>query len=178
MARLDPEESRFFGGLYEAARAGCLKSLRSSGCSEEEAEEFLGEAVVKVIDEVDPIARDFDPPQMVNYLKTASRRCLIDDWRHRGVLNVTSLDEVESASDAGARSLDEEAASHEAIDALLVALRSLPKRERSVFCLRHLRGMSPDEIQRREGISSRTYRKLIQRANVAVRARLERGGED
>lgn len=177
MARIDPEASSFFDRLYEAARAGCLKSLRSSGCSEEEAEEFLGEAVVKVIDEVDPIARDFDPPQMVNYLKTASRRCLIDERRRRGVLHVASLDRVESVGDAGARSLDEEAASREAIDALLEALRSLPKRERRVFCLRYLRGMSPDEIQRREGIGSRAYRRLIERANAAVRARLERGGE-
>ncbi|MGC1851592.1 MAG: sigma-70 family RNA polymerase sigma factor [Solirubrobacterales bacterium] len=166
--------SRFFGNLYEAARAGCLKNLRSSGCSEEEAEEFFGEAVVEVIDEVDPIARDFDPPQMVNYLKTASRRCLIDDWRHRGVLPMIDLSKVESVNDGG-RSIDEEAASREAIDALQDALSSLPKRDRLVFCLRHLRGMSPDEIQRREGISSRTYRKLIQRANTKVRARLEQG---
>jgi DNA-directed RNA polymerase specialized sigma24 family protein len=56
--------------------------------------------------------------------------------------------------------------------------RALPKRERAVFCQRHLRGLSPDEIQRSTELSERVYRRLIQRANAKVRAYLERGGED
>jgi RNA polymerase sigma factor (sigma-70 family) len=178
MARLDPEKRTFYGRLYEAARAGCMKSLRSTGCSEEEADEILSWAVLEVIEEVDPISRGFAPPQMVNYLKRTCRNHLIAEWRHRGVLPVIDLEQAGSVGDNRAMGLEQEAATHETIDEIYRALRTLPERERVIFCQRHLQGLSPDEIQRSAGVSERTYRKLIERANAKVRAHLERGEEN
>jgi RNA polymerase sigma factor (sigma-70 family) len=177
MARLDPEERAFYARLFEGARAGCMKSLRSAGCSEEEAEEIFDEVLTRVMDEVDPIDRAFAPPQMVNYLKTACRNQLISDRRHRGGLDVTDLDRVGPVSDPRAMGLEEEAALHETMEGVRRALRSLPERDRVIFCQRHLQGLSPDEIRRSTGVSKRTYRKLIGRANATIRDCLELGEE-
>jgi RNA polymerase sigma factor (sigma-70 family) len=178
MARLDPEECTFYGRLYEGARAGCMKSLRSTGCNEDEAEEIFDGVLARVMDKADAIDRDFDPPQMVNYLKTACRNQLIDDRRRQGGLDVTDLDGAGPVSDPRVMDLAEEAALHETMEELLRALRTLSERERVIFCQRHLQGLSPDEIQRGAGVSKRTYRKLIYRANDEVRAYLERGEEN
>ncbi|HEY8810650.1 MAG TPA: sigma-70 family RNA polymerase sigma factor [Solirubrobacterales bacterium] len=178
MARLDPEECTFYGCLYEAARAGCTKGLCGLGCSREEAEEIFERVLLRVMDEVDPIDRDFDPPQMVNYLKRACRNQLIDDRRRQGGLDVTDLDRAGPVSDPRAMGLEEEAALHETMEEVRRALRSLPERERAVFCQRNLLGRSPDEIRRITGVSERTYRKLIERANAKVRAYLEQGEEN
>lgn len=176
VARLDREKRTFYGRIYEAARAGCMKSLRSTGCSEEEAEEVFDRVLLHVMDEVDPIERDFDPPQMVNYLKRACRNQLIDDRRRQGGLHVTGLDRVGPVSDPTAIDLEEEAALHETMEEVRQALRSLPQRERAIFCQRNLLGRSPNEIRRITGVSGRTYRKLIEHANKAVRTRVEASG--
>jgi len=173
MARLDPEASSFYGHLYEAARAGCLKSLCASGCDGDEAEEVFDRVLLRVIDEVDPIERHFDPPQMVNYLKRSCRNQLISDRRHQGVLDVTYLDGADPMGDSQAAGLDEEVAIHLAMDEIRLALHSLPERDRAIFYQRNLLGWSPEEISRSVGVSGRTYRKLLERANKAVRARVE-----
>ncbi len=176
MTRLDPEERTFYGRLYEAARAGCMNGLCGSGCSREEAEDVFDKVLVRVMEEVDLIDRDFDPPQMVNYLKRSCRNQLIDDWRRQSGLDVTDLDKAGPVSDPRAMGLEEEAALHETMEEVRRALRSLPERERAVFCQRNLLGRSPDEIRKITGVSGRTYRKLLEHANKAVRTRIEASG--
>jgi RNA polymerase sigma factor (sigma-70 family) len=176
MARLDPEASGFYDRLYEAARVGCLKSLCASGCDGDEAEEVFDKVLLRVIDEVDPIERHFDPPQMVNYLKRSCRNQLISDRRHQGVLDVTYLDGTDPVGDTEAVGLDEEVAIHLTMEEIRLALRALPERDREIFCRRNLLGWSPEEISRSVGVSGRTYRNLLERANKAVRARVEASG--
>jgi RNA polymerase sigma factor (sigma-70 family) len=173
MARLDPEASGFYDHLYEAARAGCLESLCASGCDGDEAEEVFDRVLLRVIDEVDPIERHFDPPQMVNYLKRSCRNQLISDRRHQGALDVTYLDGADPMGDPGAAGVDQEVAIHLTMNEIRLALRSLPERDRVIFYRRNLLGWSPEEIRRSVGVSERTYRKLLERANKAVRARIE-----
>jgi RNA polymerase sigma factor (sigma-70 family) len=173
MAKLDPEASSFYGRLYETARAGCVKGLCESGCGREEAEEVFDRVLLHVIDEIDPIERHFDPPQMVNYLKRSCRNQLISDRRHQGVLDVTYLDGVDPIGDPEATGLDEEVAIHLAMEEIRRALHALPERDRAIFCRRNLLGWSPEEISRSVGVSGRTYRNLLERANKEVRTRVE-----
>jgi RNA polymerase sigma factor (sigma-70 family) len=171
LAQLDPEARRFFDRIYEAARAGCLNALRGAGCNEEEATEIFAAAIERVMSTVDPIARRFAEPQMVVYLKNACWNRLVDGHRHGTVLQEVALSEPDLADGAGER-VDELVARRELIGAIGDAILSLSPRDRLVFRLRHLRGLSPADIQARLGLTERTYRKVIQRANAQVRARV------
>jgi len=169
--RRSAEAAQFYAELFRSARAGCLRELRRAGCSEEKAEDLFSDVYVKAFDEVDPITRHFEPPQMVNWMKTSCRRLLIDQHRHETVIDRVELTEAVSSGEAGA---DEVAEDHEAVAMYREAVRSLSKRDRQVLLL-SAQGHGPDEIQQlMPGLSSRTYRKLIGRARGQVRATLKK----
>jgi RNA polymerase sigma factor (sigma-70 family) len=167
--KLRVEEARFYASVYSPARKGCLGELRRRGCSEEEAEEFFSAALEKVMETVDPIAREFSAAQMVNFIKQACWRCLIDERRRRGLRTELALSAVRSLSNSGAESPIEVAEEREAAAIGREALQMLPERDRVIFRQRHQMNLSPKEIlQNTPGLSLRTYRRIIQRANAQV----------
>jgi RNA polymerase sigma factor (sigma-70 family) len=173
--RLSPAASSFYARVYGSARNGSLAELRSTGCSEEEAEEFFQTAFERVMETVDPIAREFSPPQMVNFIKRAAWRCMIDERRRRGQRPEVELGTIRSLSDASAESPEEVAEEREAIAIGREALQMLSERDRLIFRQRHQMNLSPEEIlQNMPGLSLRTYRKIIQRANTRVLDAFER----
>jgi len=173
--KLSPAESSFYASVFSSARNGSLAELRRSGCSEEEAEEFFATAFERVMETVNPIARKFSPPQMVNFIKRASWRCMIDERRRRGQRLEVELGTVHSLSDTSAESPDEVAEEREAIAIGREALQMLSERDRLIFRQRHQMNLSPEEIlQNMPGLSLRTYRKIIQRANTRVLNAFER----
>jgi RNA polymerase sigma factor (sigma-70 family) len=178
--KLSAEASRFYASVYSSARKGSLAELRRKGCSEEEAEEFFATAFEKVMGTVDPVARGFSAPEMVNFIKRAAWRVMLDERRRRGQRQEIELSAIQSLTDAAAESPDEVAVEREAVAIGREALQMLSERDRLIFRQRHQLDLSPEEIlQRTPGLSLRTYRKIIQRANnrvLAAFARIE-GGE-
>jgi RNA polymerase sigma factor (sigma-70 family) len=178
--RLGVEEASFYASVFNSARKGSLNELRRAGCSEEEAEELFSEAFRKVMETVDPIARGFSEAQMVNFIKRSCWRLLIDERRRRGLRPEVEIGAVHSLSDASAESPEEVAEEREAIAIGKEALQMLSERDRVIFRQRHQMNLSPQEIlQNMPGLSLRTYRKVIQRANTRVLDAFERieGGE-
>lgn len=115
---------------------------------------------------VDPIARDFDPGQMVNLMKLACRRRLIDDRRHRKILLEVCLDNAGPLADPSAADPSESVEDRETVDIALEAIASLPALDRDVFRQRHLEGLTPLEIRlRHPEMTPRSYRRTIERAN-------------
>ena len=117
--------------------------------------------------------------QTVSLLKKACLRKWIDERRHRSVLRMVPLEEASAreGEEAGPAQAAEE---REAVAIAREAIASLPERDRALFFQRHQLGLTPQEILRRNpGLSERTYRKLIGRANArAMRAFEEiEGGE-
>lgn len=164
---LSPAASRFYESVFDAARKGVLGELRRRGCSQEEAEEFFSIALEKVMGTVDPVDRGFSKPQMVNFVKRAAWRVMIDERRRRHP--EVELSEVGSLTDAGAVGPEEVAVDREAVAIGREALQALSERDRLIFRQRHELGLSPEEIlERTPGLSMRTYRKLIGRANERV----------
>ena len=127
------------------------------------------------MESVDPIEREFSAPQMVNFVKRAAWRCMIDERRRRGQRPEVEIGTVVSLSDASAESPDEVAEEREAIAIGREALQMLSERDRLIFRQRHQMNLSPEEIlQNMPGLSLRTYRKIIQRANTRVLDAFER----
>lgn len=172
--RLSPDAAQFFRRVYGPARAGCLHQLRGAGCSEEEAEEIFQATLERVMETVDPVSRRFAVPQMVNLLKTACHRRLIDERRHQGVLRRAPLVEASAVPDEESDTPAEVAESREMVAIGREAVASLSERDRQVFVQRHQLGLEPDEIlENFPGLSRRTYRKILQRANARVLAAFE-----
>lgn len=167
--KLSEEALRFYERAYGPARAGCLNQLRAEGCSEGDAEEIFAATFERVMQTVDPIAREFAIPQMVKLLKTACPRRLIDERRHQGVLHRVPLADAGSVADEGSETPAERAESLETVAIGREAVASLSERDRKIFIQRHQLDLDPDEILANfPGLSRRTYRKIIQRANARV----------
>lgn len=171
---LDPEVAQFYRRAFSPARAGCINVLRKAGCSEEEAEDVFAETFERVMRTVDPIERNFAVPQMVEFLKKACRRKLIDERRHQGVLHSVPLADASSVSDDASDTPVELAERHEVVAIGREAVASLSDRDRQVFVQRHQMGLEPDEIlENFPGLSRRSYRKILQRANARVLSAFE-----
>jgi RNA polymerase sigma factor (sigma-70 family) len=178
--RLSVEEARFYASIYDSARKGSLNAVRRKGCSEEEAEEFFSTAFEKVMESVNPIAREFSAPQMVDFIKRATWHCMVDEHRRRGRRPEIEIGAVRSLSDASAESPEEVAEEREAVAIGREALQMLSERDRVIFRQRHQMNLSPEEIlENMPGLSMRTYRKVIERANARVLAAFDRieGGQ-
>jgi hypothetical protein len=77
------------------------------------------------------------------------------------------LEDAAGHADVAAEGPAEVAERREAVAIGREAIDSLPERDRLLFLQRHQLHLSPEEILRRNpGLSRRTYRKLIQRANA------------
>lgn len=165
---LSVEAAHHFARIYAAARAGCLAELRRAGCSESDAEDIFATTLERIMRKFDPA---YGPAQTVALLKKACLQKLIDERRHRDVLRMVPLEEASARAeeDAGPAQAVQK---REAVAIAREAIASLPERDRALFFQRHQLGLAPKEIQRRNpGLSERTYRKVIGRANArALRA--------
>lgn len=167
--RLSVEAAHHFARVYGAARAGCLSELRHAGCPEEEAEEIFAATFERIMRRRDPPREGFSVAQTVALLKRACRQKLSDERHHRDVLKLVPLTEAASRPDPDTRP-PEIAERHEATEIAHEALSGIPERERRVFLQRHQLDLSPAEVLRRNpGLSSRTYRRLLQRARTRTR---------
>jgi len=169
--RLSERESAFYARIYGPARAGSMKELRRAGCSELEAEEIFSEAFVAMMDKVDPFSRKFAEaePQLVSGIKKTCRWRLIDRRRHERSIPLVALTDACSVNGG---EVDEVAAEREVLEVVLGAVRSLPERDQQIYSLRMWKGLDPQEIQLLVGVSPRSYRKRLQRANERVSAAL------
>jgi RNA polymerase sigma factor (sigma-70 family) len=173
--RLSVAEARFYAAVYGSARRGCLSELRRKGCGEDEAEEIFTAALERVMGSVDPVAREFSEAQMVTYIKRACWSRFVDARRRRGGRAEIELGAIRSLGDSNAPDPEEVAEEREAVAIGREALQMLSERDRLIFCQRHQMDLSPEEIVRRTpGLSPRTYRKVIQRANARVLEAFER----
>lgn len=171
--RLSERESELYALLYGPARAGSMRELRKAGCSEDEAEEIFSGALLETMSKPDLFLKKLAEAQLVSGIKAMCQWRLIDRRRCDRPLSLEALTDVGSAKGGGA---DQVAAGHEVLEVVLDALRSLPERDRQIYSLRMLKGLAPEEIRLLVGVSSRSYRKRIQRANERVLAALlERG---
>ncbi len=167
--KLSVKEASFYAAVYGSARKGSLAELRRKGCSEEEAEEIFTAAFEHVMKVVDPIAREFSEAQMVVYVKRACWFRLIGERRRRGLRTVVDLGVIRSLSDSSSPDPQKVAEEREAAAIGQEALQMLSERDRLIFRQRHQMNLSPAEIlQNTPGLSMRTYRKIIQRANARV----------
>lgn len=159
--------AHFYARVYGAAKAGCIDELRRARCGEEEAEDIFADTFERIMGKLDPPSEGFGPAQTVRLLKKACRQRLIDEHRHRGALGVVPLSDASDRLDETAGTPQEVAEEREAIAIGREAISSLPERDRQLFLQRHRLGLSPEEILRRHpGLSRRTYRKVMQRANA------------
>jgi RNA polymerase sigma factor (sigma-70 family) len=178
--RLSLAEAQFYARVYDPARRGSLAELRRRGCDEQEAEELFAAAYAKVMESVDPIERCFSAPQMVRFVKRACWRGLLDERRrHAQRVEPAEVRPQRLRPESPVEAPAELAEEREAVAIGREALAMLSERDRLVFTRRHLQGRSPEEIvAEMPGLSLRTYRKVIQRANARVLdayARIEAG---
>jgi RNA polymerase sigma factor (sigma-70 family) len=168
--QLSAQAAAFYEGVWEPARAGCLGLLRRLGCPQAEAEEVFSETYVTVMEKVDPIERGLHEAQMVNLMKTACRRRLINLRHREGVLKEVAVPEVKpSAGERRVEGPEELAEREEAIAISEEAVLSLAPRDRLIFLLRYRQDLSPEEVRQCvPRLSEHEYRRAIQRANARV----------
>jgi DNA-directed RNA polymerase specialized sigma24 family protein len=172
---LSVAEAQFYARVYDPARKGSLAELRRRGCEEQEAEDLFAAAYATVMESVDPIERRFDAPQMVQLVKLACWRRLVDERRRLVLRDESDVKLPPPRYESPAESPSELAEEREAVAIGREAMSMLSERDRLVFLRRHLLGMLPEEIlAETPGLSRRTYRKVIQRANTRVREAFER----
>ena len=172
---LSVAEAHFYARVYDPARKGSLAELRRRGCEEQEAEDLFAAAYATVMESVDPIERRFEVPQMVQLVKLACWRRLVDERRRLVLRDESDVKLPPPKYESPAESPSELAEEREAVAIGREAMSMLPERDRLVFLRRHLLGMLPEEIlAETPGLSRRTYRKVIQRANARVREAFER----
>jgi len=172
---LSVAEAQFYARVYDPARKGSLAELRRRGCDEQEAEDLFSAAYAAVMESVDPIERCFSARQMVQLVKRACWRRLIDERRRLVLREEPGAKPRPLRRESPAETPPELAEEREAVAIGREAMATLPERDRIVFLRRHLLGMLPEEIlAETPGLSRRTYRKVIQRANARVREAFER----
>jgi DNA-binding CsgD family transcriptional regulator len=106
----------------------------------------------------------------VSYMKKRCESRWIDDKRRQSVIRFNPLSGAETSQAHDTEDPAQLAERSEAIQIFKEAELSLSPRERRIYQLR-AKGLSPNEIrQLTPGLSYRTYRKLIERANKRVKA--------
>ncbi|MGE5281813.1 MAG: sigma-70 family RNA polymerase sigma factor [Chloroflexota bacterium] len=167
--RLSLAEAQFYARVFDPARRGSLAELRRRGCDEHEAEELFAAAFEKVMEAVDPIERRFSASQMVRFVKRACCRRLIDEDRRHALWARPGARPPRLRPESPTEAPGELAEEREALAIGREALATLSERDRLIFTSRHLRGMEPGEIVAEiPGLTLRTYRKVIGRANARV----------
>jgi RNA polymerase sigma factor (sigma-70 family) len=172
---LSVAEAQFYARVYDPARKGSLAELRRRGCDDQEAEDLFSATYAAVMESVDPIERCFSAPQMVQLIKRACWRRLVDERRRLILREEPGPKPRPLRRESPTESPPELAEEREAVAIGREAMATLSERDRIVFLRRHLLGMLPEEIlAETPGLSRRTYRKVIQRANARVRDAFER----
>ena len=174
------EDTDFFAELYRRHRSLLVWHVRSQGATNAEASDAVQEAFAAAL----RTGRIRDQDAWYGWLRTVAVRSYRHAQRARGEgsvgsrLNMESMptsDLPEPLADSGATASDRAAARLQE-EFVLSLLRSLPPRQREVFCL-HFEGCTAPEIAAQLGIQEAAVRKNISRARRLLKELISQGGE-
>ena len=148
-----------FAEFYTSAKDDCLRTVLASTGDMQAAEELVAEALARAWAAWPTVSRHPAPRAWV--VRTALNTGTTWWRRHARELPLADYDAVVSGDQDGG--LDA---------AVLVALRSLPSRQREVIALRVFLDMDTDEIAAQLGIAPATVRVHLARATAALRQAL------
>jgi RNA polymerase sigma-70 factor (ECF subfamily) len=162
-----------FRALYERHAGRCLRFLQSLLGSEERAKDALQETFLRVYHQLDRYDADrpFGP-----WLLGIARHVAADALRREARRPATALPEVEPpAPTADGAPVPAEVSRREEVGFVREAVGALPDREREVFLLKHVEGLTFDEVAGAVGCSVRTakyrMRAAVDALAVDLRAR-------
>lgn len=147
----------------------CMRFARNMLGSEQDAEEAVQDAFVRVYDSFPRFREDarFDP-WLFRILANRCRSLLARNERRRAVIEYGDVPHGAADSEAGADWAEE----------VRVVLESLPAEQREAFLLRHVEDMSYEDIAAMTGAGLSALRMRVKRACDALRARLTEVSRD
>jgi RNA polymerase sigma-70 factor (ECF subfamily) len=161
VARAQAGEQAAFGEIYERYAANVRTMVRRIVADAHEVEDVTQQVFTKLfscIGAYEPRTQPFH-----HWLGRVARNQAIDSLRRR---RPTPVDEIyEGAADSGA-------AGSEVVDCLRTALADLTAEQRQIVLMRHLVGLSPDEIAQRTGRTTAAVHGLHFRARRQLQCRL------
>lgn len=159
MIRRESRDDVAFTAWVEAHGAGLLRVAYLLTGDGHQAEELVQSVLARALPVWADVARKGDP---LAYVRRALVNERTDTWRSRGRREAPARDVPERTSPDHSASLD---LRHD----LLVALRSLPRRQRAVVVLRYLEDLSDEAIADLLRCSAGTVRSQASRALVKLR---------
>lgn len=130
-----------------------------------EAEDVTQQVFAKLMTSIGQYQERSQP--FTHWLSRVARNAAVDHVRRRRPVPM---------EDAGALVEARPTATPDMLDSLKVALRTLPDEQRKIVLLRHLVGLSPDEIAERTGRTTASVNGLHFRARRQLRAELSELG--
>ncbi|MDP9903242.1 RNA polymerase sigma factor [Arthrobacter bambusae] len=157
--------------LYERYREPGLRLVRGLMSGAQEAEDVFHEAFVKA---VGAIRNGHGPTDVFGaYLNTSIRSVTLTLWKKRGREQPAPDEELEVESGAVEDPGLETALSLFEHEKVAAAMRSLPKRWRTVLWHAEIQGMPPRDIAPLMGIGANAVSALLIRARAGLRAAYE-----
>jgi RNA polymerase sigma factor (sigma-70 family) len=175
------EDADFYAELYRRHRSPLVWHVRSQGATETEACDAVQEAFAAAL----RTGRIRDQDAWYGWLRTVAVRSYRHARRARGESNsggrlsvefMPTADLPEPLGHSGATT-SESAAAQLQEEFVLSLLRSLPPRQREVFCL-HFEGCTAPEIAAQLGIQEAAVRQNISRARRLLKELISQGGEE
>ena len=151
--------------LYHTCRSAMLRRAKEILGDEDDAEEAVQDALVRLIRHMDTV-REIPTAEQPCYLMMLNRTAALDIYRKRK-RNTALRQELEQALDAEppeAALPDELLLGEEKIETLMECLRELPQRDRDLLSCRYLMDMSDEEIAPLAGVAAGSVRMLLTRA--------------
>ena len=161
-----PEERSKFEQLYQEYRGIMFHAANSILCNEQDAEDAVHQAFLKVAEHIEKI-EDPKCPKTKGYLVTIAENKAIDLYRRRKRHPESELgDELSGLS-----------AIYEGENALAACILKLPARYREMILLRYVYGYSVKETASVFGVSLATASRLNQRAKTRLKELYEKEEE-
>lgn len=173
MRRYQQGDAAAFDQLYARHRRSLYGFLvNHSGRSRQEVDEVFQETWLKVVRN----RMRFDVSQAFGpWLFAIARNCLVDRWRHLGVvssLHVSDHIAMQGASSDGIARPDRQAESADIGSAWQAALQALPTEQREVVLLKFETDMTLEEIGEITGAGRETVKSRLRYAMTKLRERL------
>lgn len=146
-----------------------LRAWRQRGEVKEDVEDAMHDAVVRLLENG---AAAVENPRA--YLARSTANGLIDRMRHRAVLPLAPLHEIEEADHPLAQGPEAQLFSRQMLDDLRLALEELPPVCQQVYTRHRLEGWSHAEIASALGISGAMVEKHMTRALQHLNRRLQK----
>jgi RNA polymerase sigma factor (sigma-70 family) len=166
VASSDPDDdfAQRYRGLFDAAMRMAYRMTRDAAVAEDVAAEAMARAYARWRS-----VRTMPQPEA--WVVRVAVNLIVDAARHKNVVQ-RALPSLWSST-SSTTSFDDDIAVRRA---LIVALRSLPRRQRDVIALRYLAEMDEDSIANFLGIAQSSVRTHAQRGLASLRLRL--GGRE